>query len=85
MSQAVCGNEQLAVSRRDQVSGVSLDEETARQAMATVADRNLSVHTYRKALAEELFSRLSAHTRLFQTWYEALQQRATESELPSNE
>ena len=58
-----------------------LDEDATERALAMVADRNLSVHTYKKMLAEELFSRIPAHARLFRLWFEALRKRVKDSGL----
>lgn len=63
-------------------SAAILDEEATERALALVADRNLSVHTYKRALAEELFGRLSDHARLFRVWLEALEKRVQDSGLP---
>ena len=59
-----------------------LDEEATERALGMVADRNLSVHTYKRVLAEELFSRISAHARLFRLWFEALGKRVKDSGTP---
>jgi nucleotidyltransferase substrate binding protein (TIGR01987 family) len=50
-----------------------LSEEEAREAMTLVNDRNLTVHTYNEDLANEIYSRLPAHSALMQTWLRRLQ------------
>ncbi len=46
---------------RELLSTGFIDEETARKLLRTVEDRNLTVHTYREEVAEEIFSRLPGH------------------------
>lgn len=48
------------------------DEAQARQVLAMADDRNLTVHTYNEALAEEINSRLSGHARLLQHWLDQM-------------
>ncbi len=40
-----------------------IDEETARELLKMVEDRNLTVHTYREEVAEEIFSRLPGYLK----------------------
>ena len=49
-----------------------LDEHETRAALTMADDRNLTVHTYNEALAEEIASRLTKHAALLQTWLERL-------------
>jgi hypothetical protein len=34
-------------------------------------DRNLTIHTYNQALAEEIFSRLAGHARTLDAWLDS--------------
>jgi nucleotidyltransferase substrate binding protein (TIGR01987 family) len=54
-----------------------LDEEQARAAMRMAQDRNLTVHTYNEALAEEIYARLPAHAQLMEEWLKAMDARMT--------
>jgi len=56
-----------------------VDEARARQLLAMVDDRNLTVHTYNEQLAEEISSRLSDHAQLLQHWLEQMALRIPES------
>ena len=50
-----------------------LDEPSARLALDMVSDRNLTVHTYNEALAEEIFARLPLYSRLVDAWIRSLE------------
>jgi nucleotidyltransferase substrate binding protein (TIGR01987 family) len=54
------------------------DEAQARQLLAMVDDRNLTVHTYNEPLAEEINSRLSGHALLLQHWLDQMAARLPE-------
>jgi nucleotidyltransferase substrate binding protein (TIGR01987 family) len=51
------------------------DAARARQLLAMVDDRNLTVHTYNEQLAEEINSRLSDHALLLQHWLDQMAAR----------
>ncbi len=55
------------------------DETHARQVLAMVDDRNLTVHTYNEQLAEEIGSRLSGHALLLQHWLDQMEARIPQS------
>ena len=48
---------------RELFSAGLIDEETVRELLKMVEDRNLTVHTYREEVAEELFNRLSGYLK----------------------
>ena len=77
-SEGIEANSPRTVIRACFSAGI-LDEGSAERALGMVADRNLSVHTYKRVLAEELFGRLSAHARLFRLWFEAIRKRVQDS------
>ena len=52
-----------------------LTEDEARDALRMAQDRNLTVHTYHEALANEIRDRLPGHARLMAKWLEAIEQR----------
>ena len=52
-----------------------LDEEQSRAALRMAQDRNLTVHTYNEALAEEIYARLPAHAQLMEEWLKAMDAR----------
>lgn len=52
-----------------------LDDEEAVQAMAALGDRNLTIHTYNRRLAAEIYGRLGPHARLFRTWLTRMKER----------
>ena len=54
-----------------------LTKEQAREALAMVDDRNLSVHTYNEELAVALSSRIPGHAALLRNWLSAMQTRLT--------
>ena len=54
------------------------DAARARQLLAMVDDRNLTVHTYNEQLAEEINSRLSDHALLLQHWLDQMAARLPE-------
>lgn len=60
----------MAVRRSRQVG--LLSDSQAESAMRAIADRNLTSHTYKRALAEEVYKRLSSHAQLFEDWLTAL-------------
>ena len=47
----------------------------ARQLLAMVDDRNLTVHTYNEQLGEEINSRLPGHALLLQHWLDQMAAR----------
>lgn len=49
-----------------------LSEDQARLGLRMVDDRNLTVHTYNEALAEEIYARLGSYCTLMGAWVEAL-------------
>ncbi|MFN2378242.1 MAG: nucleotidyltransferase substrate binding protein [Candidatus Binatia bacterium] len=49
-----------------------LDAEAARDALALVDDRNLTVHTYNEPLALALVARLADHAALLRVWLDRL-------------
>ena len=53
----------------------ALNDSEAEEGMRMLADRNLTSHTYKSALAEEVFGRLAAHARLLDAWLTGLGQR----------
>lgn len=55
-------------------TGLLNDAETE-AALAITRDRNLSVHIYNEALAEQIYSRLPGHLRVLSTWLEAMRRR----------
>jgi nucleotidyltransferase substrate binding protein (TIGR01987 family) len=55
------------------------DAAHARRALAMVDDRNLTVHTYKESLAEEISSRLPAHALLLQHWLDQMGARIPDS------
>ena len=58
-------NSPRAAVRRCRQVGL-LSDTQAESAMRAIADRNLTSHTYKRALAEEVYTRLSSHARLFE-------------------
>lgn len=52
-----------------------LDEPEARQALAMLQDRNLTVHTYNEALARALFARLQDYAVLMDRWLQRMETR----------
>ena len=52
-----------------------LSEDQARSAMRMAQDRNLTVHTYNEALADEIFARLPGHASLLDAWLAAIDAR----------
>ncbi|MNR82104.1 Nucleotidyltransferase substrate binding protein like protein [compost metagenome] len=62
-----------------------LDDDLTRRALAMANDRNLTIHTYNEALAEQIGSHLPAHAQLIETWLAAIDARLAElnaSDLP---
>ena len=45
-----------------------------------IDDRNLTVPTYNEAVAEDIYSNLSAYAELFSTWLAAMEQRVKSQE-----
>lgn len=45
-----------------------LAEDDAKKAMQMAEDRNLTVHTYREDLAEEIYGRLAGYVELMGAW-----------------
>lgn len=56
-----------------------LDEAAARLGLEMVRDRNLTVHTYNEALAEEIYGRLQRYLPLMDTWLDAMERAARHS------
>jgi uncharacterized protein YutE (UPF0331/DUF86 family) len=52
-----------------------LDGEQAEQALVMMKDRNLIVHAYTDALAEDVCRRIPAHAAILARWLEAMQGR----------
>ena len=48
---------------RELFSAGLIDEETVRELLKMVEDRNLTVHTYREEVAEEIFNRLPGYLK----------------------
>jgi hypothetical protein len=67
--------------RESRVAGLLVDDD-AEYAMTVVEDRNLVVHTYRKALAEELQSRLGEHAALLRRWLHSIEAAAQRDPSP---
>lgn len=55
--------------------GTLFNEEETEHALEMADDRNLTSHTYDRALAAEIFERLSGHTTLMSTWLERMRQK----------
>ncbi len=53
-----------------------LDAGQVELALNMAIDRNLTVHTYNEALAEEIWSRLPAYTKLLEDWLKAMRDAA---------
>lgn len=64
-----------AIIRASLSSGI-LEDETARQAMEMADDRNLTVHTYKEVLAEEIYQNLPDYAKLIHQWLAAMEQNA---------
>ncbi|AEN72496.1 nucleotidyltransferase substrate binding protein, HI0074 family [Rhodothermus marinus SG0.5JP17-172] len=56
-----------------------LDEPEARQALAMLQDRNMTVHTYNEALARTLFARLQDYAALMDRWLQRMETRLNTS------
>lgn len=63
-----------AVVRASFRAGI-LAENDAEGLLALVDDRNLTVHTYNEALADELAKRVGGHARLLRGWLAAVQKQ----------
>jgi nucleotidyltransferase substrate binding protein (TIGR01987 family) len=50
-----------------------LTEEQARAAMLMADDRNLTAHTYNELLAVAIYSRISTHASVIETWLQAME------------
>ncbi len=57
-----------------------LTDEQAEDGMRMLTDRNLTSHTYKSALAKEIFSRLAGHARLLDSWLNMLESRLKEND-----
>jgi len=55
-----------------------LDDLETRSVLMMADDRNLTVHTYNEALAEEIAGRIPSHAKLLQTWLARLAMRASD-------
>ena len=53
-----------------------LNPAQAEEALAMVDDRNLTVHLYKEAVAQQIFERLPGHAALLSEWLAALQRLA---------
>jgi nucleotidyltransferase substrate binding protein (TIGR01987 family) len=62
------------VVRRSRELGL-LGDQDAISALAMLDDRNLTVHTYNRALAEVIFRRLNAYYQLLTQWLSAIEAR----------
>jgi nucleotidyltransferase substrate binding protein (TIGR01987 family) len=54
-----------------------LDDAGAAQALQMADDRNLTVHTYQEALAQQIFARLQGHCELLSAWIAAMRAQLT--------
>ena len=52
-----------------------LNENLASQALAMIDDRNLTVHTYNEALADQIYLRLRGYVSLMQSWLSQMEKR----------
>ena len=52
-----------------------LNENLASQALAMIDDRNLTVHTYNEALADQIYLRLRGYVSLMQLWLSQMEKR----------
>ena len=52
-----------------------LDEAQSRAALLMIEDRNLTVHTYEEALAEQIAARIPRHAVLLWSWIESVAAR----------
>ena len=59
--------------------GLLTDEQTV-IGLEMIDDRNLTVHTYNEAVAEDIYSSLSAYADLFTAWLAAMAQRVKSQE-----
>jgi len=50
-------------------------EEDACAALQMADDRNLTIHTYNQALAEEILARLASHARTLDAWLDSRKRR----------
>ncbi|WP_447971034.1 HI0074 family nucleotidyltransferase substrate-binding subunit [Nitrospira sp. M1] len=51
-----------------------MTEDDARQALAMIDDRNLTVHTYNEALANILYARLAGYAQIIDRWLARMDQ-----------
>jgi nucleotidyltransferase substrate binding protein (TIGR01987 family) len=58
--------------------GLLTDEQTT-IGLEMVDDRNLAVHTYNEAIAEDIYSSLAAYANLFTVWLAAMEGRLLQS------
>lgn len=65
---------------RKSVSMGLLTQAEGESALVMVDDRNLTVHLYKEAVAQQIFERLPAHANLLAKWLEALEQRSASEE-----
>lgn len=52
-----------------------LDAEQTEEALAMIDDRNLTVHLYREAVAEQIWEHIPRHAKLLSRWIDALRSR----------
>jgi len=52
-----------------------LNAEQAEQALSMIDDRNLTVHLYREAVAEQILEHIPLYAQLLTDWLEAVRQR----------
>ncbi len=53
-----------------------IEDDEALIALEMVDDRNLTVHTYNEALAEQIYSNLKRYAELMERWLNAMETRA---------
>ncbi len=54
-----------------------LTDEQAVIGLEMIDDRNLTVHTYNEAIAENIYNNLSSYAELFSIWLTAMEQRVS--------
>ena len=52
-----------------------LEEDAATRALAMIDHRNLTVHTYNEALADQIYRHLRDYARLMQSWLSQMEKR----------
>lgn len=74
LAEGIEANSPRAAIRSSRSVGL-LSDEQAEAGMRMLNDRNLTSHTYKSTLAQEIFGRLAAHARLLDSWLSALETR----------